>query len=138
MIQAYRGDLGYQRKMWRPVEKALEKWQQNYAELNGQPHRSAALSLRDGREFLIIRQRQLNAETINHRLVGTSRLIYLYCLHHRSIHDIRSRFATFAEDKIISFLKMMIDKRLMFEERDRYLSLAVPAKPTYLEKLPLK
>ncbi len=128
MIQAYRGDLGYQRKIWRPVEKALKKWQQNYDALNGQSNRSASLSFRDGREFLIIRQRQLNADTITHRLVGTSRLIYLYCQHHRSIKNIRDRFPSFAEDKIVGFLKMMIDKRLMFEERERYLSLAIPVR----------
>jgi len=128
MIQAYRGDLGYQRKIWRPVEKGLKKWQQNYDTLNGQSNRSASLSFRDGREFLIIRQRQLNADTINHRLVGTSRLIYLFCQHNRSIKDIRDRFPAFSQDKIVGFLKMMIDKRLMFEERERYLSLAVPAR----------
>jgi hypothetical protein len=81
--------------------------------------------MRDGREFLIIRQRSLSSETINHRLVGTSRLIYLFCRHHRSIKRIRDRFPAFSEDKILSFLKMMVNKKLMFEEKDRYLSLAV-------------
>ena len=128
MIQAYRGDLGYQRKIWRPVEAALTKWQQSYAELSGEKSRSASLNFRDGREFLIIRQRKLDTETINHRLVGTSRMIYLYCQHHRSITDIRNRFPTFAEDKIVAFLKMMAAKALMFEERERYLSLAVPVR----------
>ncbi len=128
MIQAYRGDLGYQRRIWRPVEKALKEWQQSYADQNRQPHRSASLSLRDGREFLIIRQRKLNTDTITHRLVGTSRRIYLYCQHHRSIIDIRHRFPTFAEDKIFAFLKMMVAKKLMFNEGDRFLSLAISAK----------
>ena len=86
------------------------------------------MNFRDGREFLIIRQRQLNAETITHRLIGTSRLIYLYCQQHRSINDIRDRFPAFAEDKIVAFLEMMVAKKLMFEEKDRYLSLAIPGK----------
>ena len=128
MIQAYRGDLGYQRKIWRPVEKALNKWQQSYTNLSRGPNRSASLNFRDGREFLIIRQRKLNAETITHRLVGTSRLIYLYCQQHRSIKDIHDRFPAFAEDKIVGFLKMMVAKKLMFEEKVRYLSLAIPEK----------
>jgi len=128
MIQAYRGDLGYQRKIWRPVEKAIKQWQQTYTEQNRRPEGSLPLNMRDGREFLIIRQRKFGAETINHRLVGTSRLIYLYCQHHRSIKRIRERFPAFAEDKILSFLKIMVTKRLMFEEKDRYLSLAVPVK----------
>jgi ribosomal peptide maturation radical SAM protein 1 len=128
MIQAYRGDLGYQRKIWRPVEKAMKQWQQTYTEQNCRPERSSSLNFRDGREFLIIRQRKFDAETINHRLVGTSRLIYLYCQHPRSIKRIRERFPAFAEDKILSFLNMMVTKRLMFEEKDRYLSLAIPVK----------
>ncbi|MBW2584366.1 MAG: hypothetical protein JRE36_12475 [Deltaproteobacteria bacterium] len=78
---------------------------------------------------LIIRQRNLNSETINHRLVGTSRLIYLFCRRHRSLKRIRDQFPAFAEDKIVAFLKMMVDKKLMFEERNRYLSLAVHLKP---------
>ena len=129
MIQAYRGDLGYQRKIWRPVEDSIKKWQQIYTEQTCGPQRSPALNMRDGREFLIIRQRSFSSETINHRLVGTSRLIYLFCRHHRSIKRIRDRFPAFSEDKILSFLKMMVDKKLMFEEKDRYLSLAVPVNP---------
>jgi ribosomal peptide maturation radical SAM protein 1 len=129
MIQAYRGDLRYQRKIWRPVEDKVKTWQKTYTELNGGPLRSPTLNLRDGRDFLIIRQRNLNSETINHRLVGTSRLIYLFCRRHRSIKRIRDQFSTFSEDKIIAFLKMMVDKKLMFEERNRYLSLAIHQKP---------
>ena len=128
MIQAYRGDRGYQKKIWRPVEKAMKQWQQAYSQQNSRSERSPSLSLRDGREFLIIHQRKFDAETINHRLVGTSRLIYLYCRHHRSIKRIRERFPAFAEDKILSFLKMMVTKRLMYEEKDRYLSLAIPVR----------
>ena len=129
MIQAYRGDLGYQRKIWRPVEDKVKTWQKTYTELNGRPVGSPILNLSDGRDFLIIRQRNFNSETINHRLVGTSRLIYLFGRHHRSIKRIRDRFPAFAEDKIIAFLKMMVDKKLMFEENGRYLSLAVPVRP---------
>jgi len=126
MIQAYRGDLGYQRKIWRPVEVKINAWQKNYSDLNRVLPGSPALELRDGRDFLIIRQRRVNAESISHRLVGTSRRIYLFCQHHRSIKRIRHQFPTFAEDKILAFLKMMVHKKLMFEEKDKYLSLAIP------------
>ena len=50
-------------------------------------------------------------------------------MQHRSLKRIRSRFSAFAEDKIIAFLKMMVAKKLMFEEKEEYLSLAVPVKP---------
>jgi hypothetical protein len=56
-------------------------------------------------------------------------LIYLFCSHHRSLKKIRDRFPAFSEDKIIAFLKMMVAKKLMFEENDCYLSLAVPVNP---------
>jgi len=129
MTQAYRGDLGYQRKIWRPVEARIKNWHKQYNEQQCGPQRSPALSQRDGREFLMIRQRSFNAETINHRLVGSSRKIYLFCRHHRSIKQIRGRFPSFSEDQLLFFLKMMVDKKLMFEEKNRYLSLAVPVNP---------
>jgi ribosomal peptide maturation radical SAM protein 1 len=129
MIQAFRGDLGFQKKIWRPVKKMVAVWQKTYAALQRGTASSPVLSFRDGREFLIIKQRLHQADSIEHRLVGTSRLIYLFCMQHRSLKRIRSRFPAFAEDKIVAFLKMMVDKKLMFEERGEYLSLAVPVKP---------
>ena len=129
MIQAYRGDLGYQRKIWQPVKRKVASWHNIYTELHAGPGCSPILSLRDGGKFLIVRQRRLNTGPLNHRLTGTSRLIYLFCCHHRSLKNIRDRFPAFAEDKIIAFLRMMVAKKLMFEENDRYLSLAVPVNP---------
>jgi ribosomal peptide maturation radical SAM protein 1 len=129
MIQAYRGDLGYQRKIWQPVKKKVASWYKIYTELHAGSSCSPIISLRDSGEFLIIRQRRLNTGSLNHRLTGTSRLIYLFCGRHRSVKKIRDRFPAFAEDKIVAFLKMMVAKKLMFEENDRYLSLAVPVNP---------
>jgi len=84
------------------------------------------LSFRDGGEFIIIRQRRFRAEAASHRLAGASRLIYLHCRKPRSINAIFSEFQNIAQDKILEFLRAMVDKRLMFEENNRYLSLAVP------------
>jgi hypothetical protein len=128
MIRAYRGDRGFQKKIWRPVQRKVAQWQKNYRALQKRSQITPILSFRDGREFLIITQRQHQADAIKHRLAGTSRLIYLYCLQHQPLAKIRSRFPTFAEDQIVAFLKMMIDKKLMFEENDQYLSLAAPWK----------
>ena len=129
MILSYRGDRGFQQKIWRPVKKKIASWQKSYRELRQGSILSPILSFRDGGGFLIIKQRQRQTDPIKHRLVGTSREIYLYCQQHRSLKNICERFPAFAEDKIIGFLKMMTDKKLMFEERDKYLSLAVPVKP---------
>jgi ribosomal peptide maturation radical SAM protein 1 len=128
IIRSYRGDRGFQKKIWRPVQKKVGLWQKTYTELQRRSMISPILSFRDGREFLIITQRQYQSESIKHRLVGASRQIYLFCMQHRSLARIRSRFPAFAEDKIVAFLKMMIDKKLMFEENNEYLSLAVPLK----------
>ena len=126
-IQSYRGDLGFQRKLWRPVEKKLKAWKKSYGELHKGPRHENILSFRDGRNFMIIRQRRLNGQTMIHRLEGTSREIYLFCMHHRSLKKILARFPSVATNKIEPFLKIMVNKKLMFQENDTYLSLAVPA-----------
>jgi ribosomal peptide maturation radical SAM protein 1 len=128
MIQSYRGDLGYQKRLWQPVKKRVRAWNRSYEALHRGPSRSSILSFRDGRDFLIIRQRRPDAEPLTHRLLGTSRRIYLFCQRHRSMKGILDHFPDVGEDKISPFLKMMVDKRLMFEENSRYLSLAVPVR----------
>jgi ribosomal peptide maturation radical SAM protein 1 len=125
MIQSYKGDLGYQRKLWQPVRMKVRAWESAFQALHDGLSKSPILSFRDGRDFMIIRQRRLNAEPVTHRLVGTSREIYLFCEKHRSLKRIEERFPKVGEEKILPFLKMMVDKRLMFEEKGRYLSLAV-------------
>jgi ribosomal peptide maturation radical SAM protein 1 len=128
LIQSYRGDKGYQKKLWRPVQIKVKKWEKHYREFQKGPFHSSALSFRDGRDFMIIRQKHPKAHTHTHRLVGTSRAIYQFCRKHRSLTHIVHRFPAVGEEKIVPFLKMMVDKRLMFEERKQYLSLAVRAR----------
>jgi ribosomal peptide maturation radical SAM protein 1 len=128
IIQSYRGDLVRQRKLWKPVKKKLEAWKKTYGELHRSPTYENILSFRDGGNFLIIRQKRLDGQSLTHRLKGTSRAIYLFCWQHRSLKRILARFPSVAADKIEPFLKMMVDKKLMFQENDNYLSLAVPAK----------
>jgi ribosomal peptide maturation radical SAM protein 1 len=130
-IQSYRGDLDHQRKLWQPVKKKLKAWKKVYGELHRNPTHENILSFRDGRNFLIIRQKRLNGQPLTHRLEGTSRAIYLFCRQHRSLKRIFARFPSVAADRIEPFLRMMVDKKLMFEENDNYLSLAVPAKQKF-------
>jgi len=128
MIQSYRGDLGLQKKIWQPVKKKVREWKKSYAELHRTPFSTPILSFRDGRKFLIISQKRVRAEPSTHRLVGTSRAIYLFCQRHRSLKRILAQFPGIAQDRIVPFLRMMVDKRLMFEENGKYLSLAIPLK----------
>jgi len=132
-VQAYRGDLGYQKRLWQPVKKKLKYWKKAYAKLHQGPKHENILSFRDGRSFLIIRQRKLDGEPLTHRLEGTSRAIYLFCQKHRALKRIIGRFSFLPSDRIEPFLKMMVDKKLMFRENDRYLSLAVPERPSTLK-----
>jgi len=124
-IQAYRGDRVRQRKNWKAVKKKIQEWNQFYADLHSRPSSGPILGYQDGGSFLILRQRQLNADPFQHRLVGASRKIYLFCSKVRSLRRILLQFPELTEDKLMPFLRMMTGKGLMFEEQGRYLSLAV-------------
>jgi len=80
---------------------------------------------------MIIRQKRFRAEPAVHRLTGASRDIYLFCRKHRPIKAIFSAFPDIADDTILKFLSMMVDKKLMFEEKNNYLSLASAVKQKY-------
>jgi len=127
-IQGFRGEVVRQRKLWREVEEKVRAWTRVYEELHRKPASEPILSYRDGRDFLIIRQRRPGAEPLTHRLVGASREIYLFCGRRRSIKEICAEFPRLSEDKIRPFLRLMLEKKLMFEEKEEYLSLAVASK----------
>jgi hypothetical protein len=126
VVQAYRSNLVWQRKIWQPVRAKVKAWRAAYQALHCGPSRGPVLSFRDGRDFLVIHQRRQEGETLNHRLEGASREIYLYCQKRRTLQQIVSRFPGFGEDRIRPFLHMLVDKKLMFVEKQQVLSLAVP------------
>jgi len=129
MMQGYDGGVGHQRRLWAPVRKRLAKWRAFYDRMHQQPGFDPILSYRDGKSFLIIWERRPDDEPMTHRLKGTSRAIYIFCETQRSMAEVLDRFPRFGEDRIRPFLRMMVDKRLMFSEGDRYLALAVPQNP---------
>ena len=126
IMQGYHGGLRHQQRLWRPVKRRLEAWKTAYSQLHQDSGSDPILSYQDGGNFLIIRQRRYGADDMTHRLKGTSRKIYLFCEKHRSISQILTRFPGFGEEKVRPFLHMMVEKRLVFREGERYLSLAVP------------
>ena len=126
MIQSYRGGVKEQQRLWHPVKKAVEVWRKTYGALHRTPASGPVLSYQDGGDFLIIRERRDGQDDMTHRLRGTSRGIYLFCEENRSLRDILQRYPGFGEEKVLPFLAMMVDKKLMFREGERYLSLAVP------------
>jgi ribosomal peptide maturation radical SAM protein 1 len=126
MVQSYQGGRVRQRRLWQPVHDRLRSWARSYEDL----HRGAAtepiLGYRDAGDFMIIRERRLRGETASHRLEGSSRRIYLFCHHHRSLQRITQNFHHIPADRIASFLRTMTAQKLMFSENNRFLSLAVP------------
>jgi len=128
-IQAYRGDLTQQRKLWKPVADKLKEWNASYARLHAHPDSEPILAYRDGGDFIIIRHRRMGADPDTHRLTGMSRSIYLFCRRNRSLREIIDRFPKPGAENIRAFLNMMVRKKLMFEASKRYLSLAVRIKP---------
>lgn len=127
MVQGYRGKLREHKRLWKPVIKKVEEWRKAYDELRKGPTCKPVLTYEDGKDFLIIRQRRHSAEHLTHRLTGISRKVYLLCRTRQSIPKLRGRFPQLKEDRLHSFLAMMAEKRLMFEEKGEYLSLAVSA-----------
>lgn len=125
IIQDYRGQKAYQRKLWRPVKDAVAAWKKDYEKLHEMGGADPILSYRDGGGFMIIRQRRKDGDPQNHRLKGTSRNIYLFCNQARSFNEIAEKFFSVNDNNILAFLKMMTQKKLMFEENKRFLSLAI-------------
>jgi ribosomal peptide maturation radical SAM protein 1 len=129
MLQTYRGDRLRQRALWRPVARAVARWQKEYAALQAAAPGAPVLSLQDGGEFLILRERRLNGESAVHRLEGASREIYLFCARRRRLKGVCKRFPRFPEEKLVAFVRQMTAARLMFAEGEEVLSLAVPHRP---------
>ncbi|MDI6687159.1 MAG: RiPP maturation radical SAM C-methyltransferase [Desulfobacterales bacterium] len=128
MIQSFKMDRVYQKKLWQPVKKKVKAWKKSYAELHSGLSCSPILSFSDGGDFLIIRQKRPGADPLTHRVNGIYRNIYLFCRTNRSLKRIIADFPQIGEDRIINFLKMMENKRLIYEENNRYLSLAIKAR----------
>jgi len=128
MIQDYTGQKRYQQRIWKRVEDKVREWWETYEELRRAPGSGPILSYLDGKEFMIIRQRRRGRDAMTHRLTGISRNLYLFCQTHRTVREILTQFPGLGEDRLLPFLKAMAAKRLMFNEGDRYLSLAVPVR----------
>jgi len=128
ILQAYEGGMKKQQRLWAKVAKALKSWRTTYDDLHSASNRDPILSYQDGGTFLIIRERRLTADDMTHRLRGSSRQIYLFCEKNRSLSEIVECLPGFGQEKILPFLNMMVDKKLMFREGERYLSLAVPVR----------
>jgi len=128
MIQSFRGNREYQKKLWMPVKKKVKAWESWYAKAHKDGSCLPVISFRDGGNFLIIRHKLPDADPLTHRVTGIYKDIYVFCRKNRSIERIIAKFPHTPKDRIISFLKMMNGKKLIYEENMRYLSLAAKVK----------
>lgn len=125
MHQNYRADKLVQHALWRPVVKKVESWRKVYFDLRSRYPSQPLLSYRDGGKFLVIRQLGLSGEAQIHRLRGPSRKIYLYCTTTRSLKDVKNAFPAHSVESLQNFLGELINKGIVFKEKDQYLSLAI-------------
>ncbi len=119
----YRGDKALQKRIWQPVIKRIQEWQDFH--LQRKDKNSPPLCFRDGGSFLVIRQETMAGETLLHRLQGKSRELYLFCTTIKSLDDIHKEFTGLPEKTILNFFDDLCKKRLFFQERDTYLALAI-------------
>ncbi len=126
LIQGYRGDRMRQLRLWRPVEKAVRQWRKDYETMRRQTGGRPTLTVRNGGGFILIEQRLPAQPTARHRLTGVSAEIYRACAITRSLDELDQQFSSHSRYQIRQFCQSLVDKRLMFAEAERYLSLAVP------------
>jgi len=123
LIKDYRGDKTIQKRQWRPVRHKIRQWREFHA---GRDNPSIpALSYRDGGTFLIIRQERLHEAPLLHRLRGTSRQLYLFCTVIRTLEEITTNFSRLTEQAILSFFHDLDTKRLLYQENNSFLALAI-------------
>lgn len=125
MVKTYAGDRVRQRSLWRPVSREVARWRRRYPRLRRQHLPAPLLGYRDGGDFLLIRRRAEDSNLETFRLRGTSREIYLFCRTRKPLAGIRAAFPRFTDEQLQHFISDLVDKRLMFQEKDQVLSLAV-------------
>jgi len=123
LVTGYRGDRTVQRQLWKPVYQKIAEWQ-NFHNLRTD-RKTAPLQYRDGGTFLIIRQVKKSGQPLQHRLKGLSRRIYLFCHTPQTISDILENFKGLKKGTLIAFIAELYDKRLMFRDNNKVLSLAI-------------
>ncbi len=122
LISGYRGDRKNQQKLWRPVREKILAWQEFH---RNRSKRKPPLYYCDGGTYLIIHQELPGKTALLHRLRSVSRKIYLFCNQPKSITEICTAFPGLNREEIETFVCSLGAKKLMFQESDRVLALAV-------------
>lgn len=122
LIKDYVGDKTLQKKIWQPVKKKVKEWQKFHEKRNST---IPPLSYRNGGSFILIRQESQEGQVLLHRLYGASKDLYLYCATIRTIDEITTSFQKLTKKSILNFFTDLSNKRLLFREGKKFLSLAI-------------
>lgn len=104
-------------ELWEQFDESLKGWKDNPREL----------LYNDGKTFLQISDKTKEGNFF-HTLNGEGRNLYLYCSTIRSFEEIAWKFAHGEREEIKALLDNLVKMKLVFEEDDRYLSLAIPGR----------
>ena len=124
LVRSGRGDRERQRRLWRPVRRALRAWREFHKQRTS---RQPALCYRDGGDFLVIRQERPGQPVLHHRLHGTSRAIYLHCRRPVAQKELLQTFGRVKEEQLVRFLADLTHKHLLYQDDGHCLALAVHA-----------
>ena len=122
LILSYRGDRELQYRRWRRVEKKVREWHLLRKKMGID---TRLLTYRDGGDYLIITQRLPEGKVLSHRLRGLSRRLYLYCITPRTLASVYDQATGQTHEQVRDFIRGLVDKRLVFQEGDRIISLAI-------------
>ena len=122
LVKYPRGDRQRQHKLWQPVRKKIQAWNDFHLSRKSILH---PLTYRDGKDFIIIRQECPGKPVMHHRLKGLSRKIYLACTQPAATKTLLARFNSVTEKQLLGFLDDLSQKRLVFGDGKSYLALAI-------------
>ena len=122
LVFTYRKDRKEQYSLWKPVEKRLKEWAYFHKKF---AHLKPFLSFRRGGDFIVIRQVREDGLVLHHRLKGPSMEIYLKALDPVGVSSLIDLVPGRDTNQLIRFINSMVDKRLMYLEGKKVLSLAI-------------
>lgn len=125
LIKDYRGDRNEQRKKWASVVAKVKQWQEFHQQRKKSVREKPPLSYREGGDYIVIRQEIPGEKVLHHRLRGPSRQIYLACEQICNFEKLKQFFPKISAEQLLKFLDDLVQKRLMFVQDNRFLSLAV-------------
>jgi ribosomal peptide maturation radical SAM protein 1 len=114
--------------LWARVKAAVNAWKEHYERMRPMVEGNLLLSLQDGGQYLKIRDFRF-PEPRFYWLRGWERDLYLACDTITAIKDLSQRFPELGAARIEACLKQWQAQKLVFIERGKVLSLAVPWGP---------